>query len=144
MFTYINICTHAHQSVMYKTDNDRSTLDKTKTPFPTAQTPPPRCASVPTHSSICPTPPKRPTQMQCDIVTPLFQQRKNRGEDEGRQQPTACTVLKTATQNPREKQTVAAAGRAGVGGWVVVVVARAAVPLSPIKLSAPYMQVAKR
>lgn len=84
--------------------------------------------------------------MQCDIVTPLFQQRKNRGEDEGRQQPTACTVLKTATQNPREKQTVAAAGRAGVGGggWVVVVVARAAVPLSPIKLSAPYMQVAKR
>lgn len=62
MYTYINICTHSHRSLMYKTDNDGRTLDETEkhlarpTPFFPG-------ARVVTHTFFD-LPDPQPTQMQ--------------------------------------------------------------------------------
>lgn len=115
MYTYINICTHAHPSVMYKTDNDRSALARNENSLP-----PPL-----TRNSLF-TPSSRPTQMQCDILL-SFQQQKNgrRGTAALAYTPRACAHrCQGADSYTWEKQM----GQE----WLRLP------SLSPIKLSAPY------
>lgn len=108
MYTYINICTHAHPSVIYKTDNDRSTRKKRKCFAPTPDV----------QFTLHPTPSSRLTQMQCDILL-SFQQQKN-----GRR-GTATLAYTPHAYAHRHKGRTAHRGETNGSGM-----AQAAVPLS--------------